>query len=286
MKKCLLWIVGVVVAVFAVIAFWPSVDTTQTPQAVVSNGRYIALGDSVAAGVGLENYSDSSACDRTNQSYPNLVASKLNYSLHSVACSGATTQNGLLGSQDVNQLSVDPQIKAVLTKKAPALISMTIGANDANWTSFIQKCYTGECGSDEDTAAVTASLGTASDNLTQALNQIKTAYPSKTPRVILTGYYKLFPSDPTESCTEISGIDASELAWINQLQDDINTSLQTVASQFDFAIYVPISFAGHELCTSDSWIQGLGAKAPYHPTDAGQTAIADQIVQTLKPKGN
>ena len=132
------------------------------------------------------------------------------------------------------------------------------------------------------TQAMQAGVSTASTNIAAALTQIKTTYPTATPRVVVTGYYRLFPASPAASCVEMSGIDQSELAWINQLQDDVNAALQTTTTGFSFASYVPISFAGHELCTTDSWLQGLGDTAPYHPTAAGQQAIADQILASLK----
>jgi hypothetical protein len=33
-------------------------------------------------------------------------------------------------------------------------------------------------------------------------------------------------------------------------------------------------FTGHELCTPQPYVQGLGAAAPFHPTALGQLAIA------------
>ncbi|TAH32876.1 SGNH/GDSL hydrolase family protein [Candidatus Saccharibacteria bacterium] len=282
MKKYLLWgalaVVGLLVAI-TVVALW---QTKKNPAPITYKGTYVALGDSVAAGVGLDEYADSSACNRTTQAYPTVVAAKLHYKLQSVACGGATTQNGLMGPQDVNQLMVPPQIKAATTGSKPQLITLTIGANDADWTTFLQKCYVATCGSSSDTDAVTAGVASAVSNIRLALDQIHSTYPTETPRVVITGYYQLFPTSPSANCAELTGIDSAELAWIATLQSSVNTALQSVAVDYSFVRYVPISFAGHELCTSTPWIQGLGAKAAYHPTAAGQAAMADQIVQALK----
>ena len=283
MKKL---IIGVVL-VSAVCIVATAVSFKHQPKSVTNvskiQGHYLALGDSVAAGIGLADYSDSSACNRTKQAYPNLVATKLNYQLTSIACSGATTTDGLVGLQDVNQLAVPAQITAVSTASKPKLITITVGANDTRWTSFIQKCYTASCGSDADTAVVEAGIAAASDNLKNAFSQIKNAYPTSQPPVVLSGYYKLFAAQPTATgCTETINLDANELVWIRQLQTSIDDSLQTVASQFSFVKFVPLSFAGHELCTDTPWVQGLTAKAPFHPTDAGQKAIADQIIAAVQ----
>src|SRR5882672_5758967 len=60
-----------------------------TPQP--ANTRYVALGDSVAAGLGLPAISgDDARCGRSALAYPALVAANLKLSLTNVACSGAT----------------------------------------------------------------------------------------------------------------------------------------------------------------------------------------------------
>ena len=51
------------------------------------------------------------------------------------------------------------------------------------------------------------------------------------------------------------------------------------AAQFNFSSPQP-DFSGHQLCTPQPYVQGLGAAAPFHPTVLGQLAIAlaDQAV--------
>ena len=285
MRKVLI-VVGVIIAVTAFgSAIMPAKNTSRQTVVTANQGKYLALGDSVAAGVGLSDYSDASACDRTNQAYPFLVATKQHYNLTSVACSGAATEAGLNGSQTVNQLAESAQLDSLLSGERPELITITIGANDAHWISYIQKCYTSSCGSEADTVVVQQSINGAASNLASALTQIKAKYPTQPPRVLLTGYYKLFSPQPAaDGCTELTGIDATELKSIAQLQASIDTAVQSSAAQYPFTTYVPINFTGHELCTDNPWIQGLTAKAPYHPTDSGQQAIAQQLIAVLKGK--
>lgn len=281
------YFVGAILLIIAIIlgaSIWYSRANTKPPMSVQSEGRYVALGDSVAAGAGLETYSDSSACSRTKESYSNEVAAKLKYHLDSVACSGAATDQGLMGSQDVNQLALPPQIDAAVSGDKPKLITLTIGANDAGWMKYVQKCYVNTCGSAADTAQVNAGVNTAVTNVDKALRQIKTTYPDDTPHVIITGYYTLFPISPSALCLEATGINQAELAWIAQLQNNVNESLKSATLKYPFVSYIPISFAGHELCSKDPWIQGLNSKAPYHPNDEGQLAIASQILAFLKLK--
>ena len=250
-----------------------------------ANGNYIAFGDSVAAGVGLNDYSDSSACDRTKQAYPNIIANKLGFALQNQACSGASTQAGLVNSQNVNNSLLPPQINSIDVDTKPRLLTVTIGANDANWTDFIQKCYTQNCGSSSDTLAITVKLATAASNLDAALARVAARYPDATPTTAITGYYKLFSGKISPSCAELTGIDKNELTWIKQLQGDVDSMLKTVSAKYNFASYVPIDFTNHELCSQDSGIQGINDKAPFHPTQKGQEEIAKQVISVLKTKG-
>jgi lysophospholipase L1-like esterase len=239
-------------------------------------GSYIALGDSVAAGLGLKTYSDSSACDRTEESYPHLVAANLNLNLTSFACSGATTQAGLIGSQTVNQLDVKAQQTQAFALSRPTLISATIGANDLGWTDLFKKCYVSTCGTDADTALVTTRLASMSANLKTFLTNVQTRYGATPPHVILTGYYQIFPATkPT--CPSLSSFDDSELAWTRAQQTRLNGAISEAVSGFGFAKYASVDFTGHELCTPNPWIQDTQSVAAFHPTIDGEPAFASAI---------
>jgi lysophospholipase L1-like esterase len=280
MKKYLLS--GLGIAMLLIVSSIALHGTPKARQLTVYKGSYVALGDSVAAGVGLKTDSDSSACDRTNESYPNLVAEALHYKLTSLACSGATLPAGISGSQDVNQLPVMPQLQALFGRPKPDLISLTIGANDAQWTSVIAKCYTAVCGSAEDASAVTANLAMVTTNLQLLLSQISDHYSGPPPRVVITGYHQVFPETVSAGCSDLSGIDATELSYGRQLQSQISASLQAAVASYSFVKYVPVDFAGHELCSHDPWVQGLADKQPYHPTADGQREFSRAIVGALK----
>lgn len=284
MKKYLIISLVVVIAITATFLATRSNKTADTPTAPTKT--YIALGDSIAAGVGLKDDSDSSACNRTNQSYPNLLANQQHYKLTNLACSGATFLHGILGSQDVNELAVTPQIDQLLTQPKPDLITLTAGANDAGWTTIFAKCYSGTCGTAADTAAITASLEQVSAELTAALARIESQYGSSAPPVVVTGYHQVFPASPPADCTDLAGIDTTELAWGRQLQQKIGDTIQKASAGFSFARYAAVDFSGHELCSADPWVQGLTDRQPYHPTAAGQAAFAASIIKALQDTGS
>lgn len=247
-----------------------------------AQGSYVALGDSVAAGVGLLHDSDSSACNRSNQAYPNLVAQELNYRLKNVACSGATLPAGILGQQTVNDLLVAPQLEQLLAQPKPKLMTLTIGANDTNWTGVLATCYTSDCGTALDNAGVQAALNSVTDNVHATLAALQNHYGAAPPRVLVTGYYQFFPTTTAANCPDVAGIDATELAGGRQLQAAIDNAVEAATRGYSFASFIPINFGGHELCTSDPWVQGLSDNQPFHPTAAGQAAYAQQIIRALK----
>jgi len=252
-----------------------SSDATKTPSPSES---YFALGDSVAAGIGLEDPSDTSACDRTNQSYPNIVAKELNVNLSNIACSGAASSTGILSSQNVNNLAVNPQLNQLFAApKRPMLVTLTIGANDIGWSKTISKCYTATCGDLADTSAIADKIVTLGTNLNSILGKIQTNYSSDIPHVIVTNYYQVFPVKGN-TCDSLSGITADEINWWRTQQVSLNQVISKVSLAYPFVKVADVDFSGHELCTSDPWVQGLQDRAPYHPTANGQQAITKAIL--------
>ena len=118
-------------------------------------------------------------------------------------------------------------------------------------------------------------------NLTTFLQDIQSNYKTDVPDVIVTGYHQVFPVGQA-TCADLTGINANELSWGRQQQQALNSAIQSVVSQYSFAKYAAINFTGHELCTTNSWVQGLNATAPYHPTVAGQQEYANQVVAAYR----
>ena len=111
-------------------------------QASAGAGRtgvdYVALGDSVAAGRGLDD--TGGLCRRSPRAYPRLVLSELTertrgrIRFSSLACSGATA-----GQSDAPGLrSFHRQVSGALARLTgrPALVSVTIGINDFEWSDI------------------------------------------------------------------------------------------------------------------------------------------------------
>ncbi len=283
-------IIGVAVVAVATTALFIWMKTSEGSIPVTSeSASYYALGDSVAAGIGLPTFSDASACDRTNESYPSLVAESKGYRLTNLACSGATIESGAVGPQTVNDLRIDGQFDQMLrASDAPDILTITIGANDIDWTQYLA-CYAAVCSADL-TSQLAPRLQQLDANLSALLERIRQQYEQKMPTVVVTGYYGLLATDDTAACTDTTGLDVSEKKSIKTVFDSLNQTLEQTTKRSGFASFAAIDFTGHELCTGAPWIQGIADTAPFHPNEDGQRAIAKQLASVIQltdsTKGN
>jgi lysophospholipase L1-like esterase len=244
------------------------------------SGRYAALGDSVAAGMGLPASPTAFdvRCKQSVQGYPHGVAAKLNMSLTNVACSGATAGD-IVTKQRVDGPNVPAQIATAFAGGVPELITITAGANDVKWNEFIYACYQDDCTKSRYDVAARSLLGVYKAKLAYALNRIEKRSGAVPPAVIMTGYY----NPVSRACTsQTNQLTAAEIQWLDKQGKALNKIIQKEASQHDFARYVPINFSGHDICSKNAWVQGLDAPAPLHPTAAGQEYITKRVTATAK----
>ena len=242
---------------------------------------YAALGDSVAAGLGLPASSKATArdkqCGRSPYAYPNRVALALKMPIINASCSGATAGD-LFTDQGVSGPNIPPQLDAAFSTGTPELITITAGANDAHWRAFLQACYTTNCANSASTTAANAYLVSLQLKLYYMFYSIQSrSGNSAPPKVIITGYY-----NPLSAACESNRITPAEITWLNAESTALNQTIQNVTSHFTFATYVPISFKGHDVCSSSPWVQGQKGKAPFHPTATGQKAMTQAILNKLR----
>jgi lysophospholipase L1-like esterase len=222
--------------------------------------HYVALGDSYSSGVGAGDYiSSSGSCDRSSLAYPEQWAGAHSpASFVSVACSGATTADVL--SSQVSALSA-----------STTLVSITIGGNDAGFSSVMETCVlesTSSC-----LKAVTASEAYVASQLPASLDTtlqtIRTDAPAA--KIVVLGYPALYDLSKSGSCIGLSSADRTAL---NQGAGDLDSALATAATtEGDTFTDVRSEFAGHEICDSGSWLHSVdifSISSSYHPTAAGQ----------------
>lgn len=263
---------GSVMALFVAALATPAVNAAST-----NYNSYVSLGDSVASGAGL-GANKSRICDKSSQSYPYLVAKSLGTSVKQYACSGAKVDEGIFDTQRRQGYTIVPQLERA-QRANPDLITMTIGANDVRWLDVVEDCYVWRCGSYLDKSRAVVYRADLRAELYWTMYKIEKNSDGDPPTVLLNGYYN--PINKS-TCSDADRITAKESAWLTEQVGYLNRSIKYIASKYDFVTYVPVDFSGHELCSTDSWIQGLDDAAPYHPTAQGQKAIANANLRALR----
>ncbi len=176
----------------------------------------------------------------------------------------------MFGPEAINGTVVASQLARLETMRGVKTVIVSIGANEMHWTQLMELCLVApQC---DDTASA-AWFSQALDSFTidyYDLLQRLAALPGL-PRIIINEYYDPLPSQPV--CPGQPAITAAKSAVLTSRLTTFNTVLSDGAASFGFDAVAP-SFAGHELCTQQSFVQGLNDGAPLHPNAAGEIAIA------------
>lgn len=221
--------------------------------------NYVALGDSYSSGVGAGNYySSSGSCDRSPNAYPALWAAAHSPSSFTfVACSGAKTTDVIN-----NQLSA--------LNSSTTLVSMTIGGNDAGFSSIMETCVldsTSSC-----LSAVSQGESFVNNQLPARLNTMLADIRADAPsaRIVLLGYPEFYDLNAW-FCI---GLSSQDHAALDQAADDLDGVIATAAADNgDVFADVRNQFSGHELCDDAGWLNSVDITdidSSYHPTATGQ----------------
>jgi len=253
----------------------PRIDPAGRPLRRV---QAVVIGDSTAAGAGLASAPGTTAraCGRSADSYAADLSDVNGWKVLNLACDGATISQGLLGPQVHNGVRLPPQLAEAERASRASVIIVSVGADDLNWGGFVRYCaVTSNCNDRATQAYFQQQLASFSKNYLDLLSRLA-ALPNN-PQVIINRYYNPFGSAP--GCLGRAGLTIANLQTLTSRLATLNQVLAKGAAQFRFSSPQP-DFAGHELCTPLPYVQGLGAAAPFHPTAAGQLAIAlaDQAV--------
>src|SRR4051812_13954988 len=220
---------------------------------------YVALGDSYSSGVGAGSYISSSGdCKRSTKAYPYLwAAANSPSSFTFTACSGARTGD-VLASQLTPLTS------------ATALVSITIGGNDAGFADVMTTCVL------QSDSSCLSRISTAKayvdSTLPGQLDNVYSAISSRAPNahVVVLGYPRFYQLGAT--CL---GLSETKRKAINDAADYLDTAIAKRAANHGFAWGdVRPTFTGHELCSGGAWLHSLNLLnigESYHPTAAGQS---------------
>jgi len=294
--------------------------------------NYVALGDSVAAGEGI-NYQWSYAlsangpdwtspnpvpvnwegdtssrltqdCHRSIYAYPYIIAASKGYRLTDLACTGASTTNGLLNGQTEGSDGSEPaQIAQAFSDSShePNVITLTVGMDDLNFQGVLNQCYQPsltDCQnvvqSDGNTLDqdLTTELSGYQSNLDNVLLSIKMAANAANvplPHVYLSNYYDPFWSayngvgcrDITPISWANAGLSDTEIGWIKTQSGNMSSDIQSEVNAANlwgsgsWVTYVPLtdvmSSGNHQFCDAHPWVYGASILAPTWAGGNGDT---------------
>jgi len=267
----------------------------------VTQGSYVALGDSYTAGPDLPDQTGAIAgCEQSDSSYPYLVARSLRLKLTDLSCSGAT-----IASLSAPQITGDGTNPAQLSalSAATTLVTLGIGGNDIGWSGVIIKCteldlipalipggaasglapcqdYYTAGGTDQ----IQRRIRVVAGHLAEALARIGDRAPHA--RVYVVGYPDLLPA-AGGTCAQTLGITQGDLTFLDDEELQLNSALRQDAKDAgDGYVDTYTPSVGHDACEAPAsrWIEPLvpaSPAAPLHPNAVGEqgmaTAIADAI---------
>lgn len=247
--------------------------TTAGPAQSAPTGTVVVLGDPTAAGLGNDALPGGTAldkaCQRSADSYPVDLAQLNDLTVTSLACSGATIAEGILGPQQTGGRTVPAQISdPALTKASTVIVS--IGANDVEWSNMLRICAVSKnCDNAAEQAYFQSHLARFSSQWLQLVTDLK-QLPNH-PRVVVNLYYNPFAGK--SSCLAKVHVTSAKLRSMLSRLATLNSVLSHGAQAAEFTTALP-DFRGHGVCDDTPYVQGLTAKAPFHPTPAGGLAIA------------
>jgi lysophospholipase L1-like esterase len=229
-----------------------------TPAHAAAGISYAALGDSYSSGVGAGNYDPASgSCERSPRSYaPIWAANHAVASFTFAACGGATTDD--VRNSQVFGLSA-----------GTTLVTITIGGNDAGFATVVTTCQLGTDGLCD--AAVATARAYATNVLPGKLDQTYAAIRAHAPnaRLVVLGYPRLF--ELTSSCG-LLGMSLHKRTTLDQGADALVAVIAGRAAAAG-ATFVDVrsAFAGHGICASSAWINGLTLPVTdsFHPKASG-----------------
>jgi hypothetical protein len=231
---------------------------------------YVALGDSYSSGVGTRTYlDDGTSCQRSVYAFPSLIAAARGYALNFRACSGAKVS-------DVT----NTQLSAL--SAATGYVTISVGGNDAGFTSVITTCaepgWLSDC-----KGAVSKAQSYIKNTLPASLATLYTSIRAKAPnaKVVVVGYPRLFNG---EDCNALTWFSPSDESLLNATADLLDNKLAAAAAVQGFSFANPTgAFIGHAVCGDPEWLNGLSnpISESYHPNRIGHASGYTPLVSPL-----
>jgi lysophospholipase L1-like esterase len=233
--------------------------------------KYIALGDSFAAGQGAGPYLDD--CFRSDNAYSELAdESKAIKLVVNAACSGKTTRDVV--NDQLSQLN-----------KSTELVTITAGGNNLGFGDIINYCGivlanlppAQECAGAVAHAEAQLQSGQLESDLVAMIQSVQAAAPNA--EIVVTGYPYLLDPIP-------AGLTDPAAQFIYQatdLADRLNRTIANAVAAVDDPqvqyVDVRAAFLGHGALSPEPWINLGTAPDGFHPNAAGYQAYFTALSQ-------
>ena len=254
-------VVAAIIALFAVPVGVAGPAAAAPPPPVA---KYVALGDSYAAGQGAGGYVD--ACLQSPLGYPGLLDAEPRVNLlRNASCTGADFDD------------VDVQLSQI--NRGTTLVTVTIGANGVDLTRLYADCASGltpvACAMALNDAATYLNSGEVGMQLGELIASIEDRSPKAT--IVVTGYAVPFAAGLSPLTDNV-----------NQLVELLNTQLAltvfSAAAAGAPVVWAPVDFGSHRVGgTALPWL-GANPSDPVtflHPTPDGYGAYRDAVLAAL-----
>ena len=268
----------------------------KAPAAPPAGARYVAMGSSFAAGLGVAPASDTRAadapadaarCGRSAENYAQQIARRRGLTLVDVSCSGAMTTHilGPWGNLPAQIDAVDAQTR---------LVTVTIGGNDIGYVGqlFARACAGRPAAPANAAVPACPAVAPPDDtkyaqlaaNLRRIAEQVKARAPGV--RLVFLQYPGLLPQ--RGSCTA-AGLSPADAAIMRQVAARLTAITARAARQAGAELLAVDRLSrGHEACAGPAaWVNGFGAPPKpgdgvfYHPNAAGMAAQADALERLI-----
>ena len=249
---------------------------------------YVAIGDSYTAAPLVADPQGTDDCRRSTNNYPSIVARRLQIGAFSDrSCVGAAIKDVTTSQAP----GVAPQIAAI--DASTRLVTVGMGGNDLGTATMMlvtcpglrQKDPTGAPCRDtarrDGTDPFATGFGVVTDRLVAVLQAVHRRAPSA--RVLVVGYPSILPAHGGCSAFPLARGDDD---YVRALNRALNRAVQDAARRTDDT-YVDVAAAsvGHDICSSDPWINGstaeVGVANAYHPLRAEEEAVARLVLAVL-----
>jgi len=228
--------------------------------------RYVAVGDSYAAGQGAGAYLDE--CLRSPLGYPALIDVEPRYNLlRQPACSGATIAD-VIATQA-------PEVN-----RGTTLVTVTAGANDLDLAAVFAACA-----ADSTTLACQQAIGAASAataTVGPRMAQLIAALGSRAPNatIVVTGYPVPFAPTYAAAVPAAAAVNQGSMALNAQLAG----AVQAMAMSGADVVFAPVSFGEHAVGGTETPWLGVDITDQVgflHPTAEGYVAYRDAVLAAM-----